>query len=254
MATKENSKKTSIGKRIAYIVMLIIAVAYYPVVMSFVSSEKALTECTKVVTSVANSSADVMITEKNLERIIDQNWPAIKGTLLNEMNLNEMESRIEQLPMVKRCEMYFTAGGVLHVEVLQREPLMHVFSSDGSYYIDAEMNKFSSERGMMANTIVVNGYVNSAVDTSELVELCQFIHDDSFWRAQIEQIYVTEKQEFMLVPRVGEHIIEIGTIERLDEKMTNLRLLYTKGWAPREWNLYKRINLKYKDQVVCTKK
>ncbi len=55
------------------------------------------------------------------------------------------------------------------------------------------------------------------------------------------------------VSKIGDHLIEFGNIERMDEKFRNLRALYKTGWESREWNLYKRVNLKYKGQVVCTK-
>ena len=48
--------------------------------------------------------------------------------------------------------------------------------------------------------------------------LAQVIIDDSFLTAQIEQVYVDDKGEFILVPRVGDHLIEFGGIDRMNEK------------------------------------
>lgn len=246
--------KGSIWRKMMRLIIAAFALLYYPIVLAFVSDDKAEIECTKVKVKVNNDSEDVMITEKDLEQIVLRSWPALKGTKVNELNLNDMEKTIELSPVVKKCEMFTTPGGVLHVEVTQREPLMHIFAGGGSYYMDSEANKFIAQRGMKANAIVVNGSVNSAIDDSGLISLCQFIRDDSFWRAQIEQVYVTEKQEFILVPRVGDHIIEFGKTDRMEEKFDNLLALYQKGWKPKEWNLYKKVNLKYKGQVICTKR
>ena len=86
----------------------------------------------------------------------------------------------------------------------------------------------------------------------ELRQLASFIYHDKFWRAQIEQIYVT-KSGFELIPRVGTHVIEFGGVENYDNKFRNLRALYMQGLPKAGWNMYKRINLKYENQVICTK-
>lgn len=212
----------SVWVRLLRFIIVIIVMLYYPIVMAFVSAEKSEIECNSVVAKIDNRSDDVMITKSDLEQMVLRSWPAIKGTRLDEINLDEMEKTIELSPVVKKCEMYTTPGGVLHVEVTQREPLMHVFAGGGSYYMDSDGNKFIAQRGMKANAIVVNGHVNSAIDDSGLISLCQYIKNNSFWKAQIEQVYVTEKEEFMLVPRVGDHIIEFGKQDRMEEKFEHL--------------------------------
>jgi cell division protein FtsQ len=88
----------------------------------------------------------------------------------------------------------------------------------------------------------------------DLILLSKTIYDDPFWKAQIEQVYVDQHGEFILAPRVGDHLIEFGNINDMSIKFRNLKALYKQGWDTREWNLYKRINLKYKGQVVCTKR
>ena len=57
-----------------------------------------------------------------------------------------------------------------------------------------------------------------------------------------------------LVPRVGDHTILIGDDQQIHEKFEKLFLFYMEGLNKAGWNKYKVINLKYKDQVVCTKK
>ena len=87
----------------------------------------------------------------------------------------------------------------------------------------------------------------------ELYNLASFIDADEFWKAQIEQIFVDKNYDFELVPRVGPHIIEFGKADRMEEKFENLKLLYTEGLNHLGWNQYIRINVKYKNQIVCTK-
>ncbi|MEP7169164.1 MAG: cell division protein FtsQ, partial [Bacteroidota bacterium] len=79
------------------------------------------------------------------------------------------------------------------------------------------------------------------------------IANDAFWNAQVEQIYVTEQSEIELIPRVGNHRIILGDASQLDEKFNKLMIFYKQGLNNTGWNNYNTINLKFTNQVVCTK-
>ena len=53
---------------------------------------------------------------------------------------------------------------------------------------------------------------------------------------------------------VGNHKIVFGGVENLESKFEKLMFFYKKGLNKTGWNEYSEINLKYKDQVVCTKR
>ena len=57
----------------------------------------------------------------------------------------------------------------------------------------------------------------------------------------------------MMVSKLGDNIIELGNTEDLDSKFGNLWTFYRKGMPRAGWETYKKISLKYKGQVVCTK-
>jgi len=73
-------------------------------------------------------------------------------------------------------------------------------------------------------------------------------------KIQIEQIYVTKNREYEFVPKVGRHIIIFGGIENMNEKFKKLLVFYHQGINNAGWNTYKSINLKFENQVVCSKK
>ena len=88
----------------------------------------------------------------------------------------------------------------------------------------------------------------------ELFELADFIRKDEFWSSQIQQIKVEANGELTLIPTVGDHHILLGNTDKMDQKFKKLLLFYRKGLNRTGWDQYSRINLKYKDQVICTKK
>ncbi len=101
---------------------------------------------------------------------------------------------------------------------------------------------------------VDRGELPGAIQLKELYDLAFHIHQNPFWKAQISQVYVNEKGEFELQPRVGNHSILLGKANRLEEKFDKLLLFYQQGLSKTGWNEYSALNLKYKNQVVCTKR
>ena len=88
---------------------------------------------------------------------------------------------------------------------------------------------------------------------NELKKIALQIHQHDFWKAQIEQIFVEASGEFTLIPRVGGHQILFGNCIDMDVKFKKLFAFYKNGLNKVGWDKYKIINLKFKDQIVCTK-
>ena len=70
----------------------------------------------------------------------------------------------------------------------------------------------------------------------------------------VEQIVVTQDNEVILIPKVGNFRIRLGDLENVDQKMEKLYLFLREGIALKGWNKYKEINLEYRNQIVCVKK
>jgi cell division protein FtsQ len=87
----------------------------------------------------------------------------------------------------------------------------------------------------------------------DIYELSMFISQNELWEAHIEQVYINQSGEYELVPRIGPHIIILGEIDDYREKFEKLEIFYKEGLNRIGWNQFIKINLKYKDQVVCTK-
>ncbi|MBI9064417.1 MAG: cell division protein FtsQ [Marinilabiliaceae bacterium] len=240
-------------RRLKKIAWVSVVVLYFPLIFSFISIGKDKVVCGVISSSICDSVENRFITPGEIRTLVLEKYPGILGRKVKEINTEEMEVFFEKHPAVNNCEVYFTYGGSLHVDVTQREPLVRVFDANESFYLDMNGQKMPVFRNYSAHILVAAGYIGRLKETDGLMRISKMIYEDQFWKAQIEQVYVNEQGELILVPRVGDHLIEFGGLERMEEKFRNLRALYNQGWDAREWNLYKKVNLKYKGQVVCTK-
>ena len=80
------------------------------------------------------------------------------------------------------------------------------------------------------------------------------LRNDEFWDALVEQIVVEKGNEVVLIPKVGNFRIVLGTLDDMNEKLENLRIFLREGIVLKGWNVYKEINLKFKNQIVCVKR
>ena len=87
-----------------------------------------------------------------------------------------------------------------------------------------------------------------------LFYLTNVIRHDKFWNAQVEQIYIEPNQDIVLIPRVGDHKIIFGDTSNALEKFENLLVFYQKALPKVGWQTYHTINVKFKGQLVCSRR
>ena len=103
--------------------------------------------------------------------------------------------------------------------------------------------------GYTADLITATGNVSRDFAKKSLVKLGIFLRDDGFWNDQIVQANVDSLGDISLVPRVGNHIIQLGSVNDLEVKFRNLKSFYKKILPTVGWNKYKIINIEYPSQV-----
>ncbi|MGB0165396.1 MAG: cell division protein FtsQ/DivIB [Luteibaculum sp.] len=205
------------------------------------------------------------VTKRDVETKILSRNPSLVGTPLKDVSLSDLENLLLEIPHVKHAKVYATIEGEIHVKVTQRKPIARfVFSDGGGMYLDKEGKILPLSKNYAARVLTVSGRLSKTwlklknESDGQLLHqifvLASFIQQNEFLKAQLQQLYVNENQELEFIPRVGNHIIEFGDWSSYEKKFENLEIFYREGLAYKGWNRYEKISLKYRDQVVCTKK
>jgi cell division protein FtsQ len=242
-------------------------------VLGFVNEKQQSLRCKTVNIEINDDVPHEFINEQEVRELISKNGkPA--GKPLATINTSLLEKIILSNPFVKRAEVYSTVDGELNVKVWQRDPVLRVINMhDEQFYIDTDGNFMPVSDNYTTPVIVANGYIfNSysemkidrqtpgAQDSAaipriinQVYALVQYIMADSFLTANTEQVYVNEQQELEIIPRIGQQRIIFGDTTDMSGKFNRLMVFYKEGLSKTGWNNYNTINLKYRDQVVCTK-
>ncbi len=246
--------------KIVKIVFAVLTAAFFVATTSYVAKEKVKVRCSTIEVQILDSLDNHIIDKKEIINIVRSIKPSVLGQRLDSILLKNIEERIIQHPSIRDAQVYKTlgrgnkGGGKIMVRVLQHEPILRIMTPAAQYFLNRYGSSMPVSISYAAHVPVVNGHVKKGEMDEALYELGLFIYDDPFWKAQVEQLYVNSKNEIILVPRVGDHIIELGTIDGFQKKFRNLMALYQKGFKKEGWNSYKKISLKYNNQIVCTKK
>ena len=241
-------------KKILPIVLAVLVLAYMCTILGFVAGSGKETVCKHLDVHIVDSTKIGLISSKEIARALANNNLNPIGKTYKHIETESIEKVLRKNPMVKKVECYKTPAGVLQIRIVQRSPKFRVMNGGENYYVDKEGVIMPVAMGYSAYVPVVSGHVTKTKATGELFDFITFLEKNSFWNAQIEQIFVTYDQHIELVPRVGDALIQLGSLDNYEKKLNKLEKMYNKVFPEIGWNRYRTIDLRYKDQVVCTRK
>ena len=76
----------------------------------------------------------------------------------------------------------------------------------------------------------------------------------NFLKPHVVQIHQNENKTFDLKLRQNDFTVHLGTLNQLEKKINNLKVFYQKGLKDKTLDNYSMLNLRFDNQVVCTKK
>ena len=241
-------------KKIIFILIAVSLLAYLLIAVIYLNPKgKGETICNKVSVGIIDKQVNWSVKEIEIVRLLEKANIYPVGKKMAEIDTKKIEQLLEKNNLIKQAECYKTISGGIKITVRHRTPILMVFTAIRNYYIDTEGKILFVPANFSAYVPVATGNIDDEFAQKQLYEFVLFLQKNKFWNEQIEQIYVDANKEIELTPRVGNHQILLGKIENYPENLAKLKLFYDKGLNEVGWNKYSKIDLKYKNQVVCTK-
>lgn len=240
-------------KRILPYILSCILLVYLIIVFTFVATKSGEVTCRGVRVAVKNTDVNVFVDEEDVMKAIKKGYGDIMDKSILAVNKDSLERVLVKNPMIKSAQVYYSLDGYFHVEITQRKPVLRVMSGDG-YYVDEDGKVMPLSGKYTSRVVVATGNISRKFACNGLYPFVMAYRNDEFWDALIEQIVVMKDNEVVLIPKVGNFRIVVGTLEGVERKMENLRLFLQEGIGLKGWNVYKEINLKFDNQVVCVRR
>ena len=233
------------------IVLCDVVIAGYLVmaVTAFNKPDAAATHCTEVKTDIEQNIVDGFLTADEISKMLRQEKVYPLSLPMQDINARQIEETLQKSPFVERAECYKTQSGHVCIQVRQRVPVVKVMADNGeNYYIDSHANVMPENR-YVNDLIVATGHISRKYAQSHLSRVANFIMQDKFWQNQVVQINVLPDLTVELVPRVGDHIIYIGSPNGVDKKLERMRKFYLYGLNKAGWNKYSYINVEFDNYI-----
>lgn len=231
-------------------VLLIVMLSAVIFLYSFTSKRNEERKLSKVDIEFADS--ENFITYAKVNKLLIQNFDTVTSISKDKLDLNTVEKRLDKDPMIDKAEIYTTVDGKIKAEIKQRKPIARVYEGENSYYIDGKGNKMPLSENYTARVPLVTGELNK-VEQKKLNELLEYIYADDFLKKNIIGIEVKPTGGVRMMNRNYDYEIQFGKIINIDRKFKNYKAFFQDAVKDTLIQNYKTVNLKFTQQVVCTK-
>ena len=218
-------------------------------------------------------NVDELISKQEVDSIVHSHFGLLQGTPMNQVDVGAIQIAVNRHPAIQSCNVYMGVDGILNIDIQQRAPMFRVRNSDGSgFYVDtlgqsfnlldravAYVPIFSVEgvMGAMEYPATKEFYDENTLGLTYLDELIVFgnhMRKHSDLKDWTEHVHLTSMGTIEVIPRIGRHVIEYGSVYNLDMKTKMLFQFYRSQVYITDLEKYSRLNLNFENQVICEKR
>ena len=166
--------------------------------------------------------------------------------------MNKLEKTIDSYPLIDKSEVSVSVDGVLKAVVKQKTPIARINGKGDSFYIDYKGNKMPLSENYTARVLLVSGEINDK-NKEDLAKLFRVIYDDVFLKKNIIGMQVMPNGSVLMLNRNYNFKIDFGQLINVEQKFKNYKAFFQKVVLDSSIAEYKKIDLRFAEQVVCTK-
>jgi cell division protein FtsQ len=194
----------------------------------------------------------LFIADEMVNKLLIENKSDIKTIAKVEVDLNKLEKSINKNKMIEKSDVFVSIDGTLRAIVKQKTPVARVVNDSGSFYIDYEGSTMPLSELNSARVPLVLGEITDK-NRKKLSEILKMIYDDEFLKKNIIGVQVLPQDELLMKNRNYDFDILFGKPINVEKKFNNYKAFFQKEVTDSVVRKYKKINLKFTQQVVCIK-
>ncbi len=256
----------SIKKKIIRVFLLalwIVMSAGVLVLLISASNIKRNRTCRGIDIQISGVKEFVFLDRQDILRFLVREEGNPEGKTLAGFNLRHLEKSLKQNVWVKDAELFFDNNLLLHVNILEREPVARIFTRSGSsFYMDSSGYKMPLSDKMAVKLPVFTNFPagktgsvnNDSMLLRHIQKIAGYIKENEFWMAQVAQVDILPDKNFELVPTIGNHIIQFGNGEHVENKFKSLLIFYRQVLRRAGFHAYNRLNVQFANQLIATRR
>lgn len=192
------------------------------------------------------------LTQQMVNKLLIQNSDSVIKIEKTIIDLHRLESQVLSNPYVESAMVFLTINGWLKTKVKQRTPIARVNAKNNSYYIDRQGQIFPLSPNYSARVLLVTGEFDDS-ECKKLTTFIKMILADDFLSKEVVGVEKKQADQYELSVRSGDYRIILGSLDEVAIKFKKMKAFYNKAYVDKTIQQYKTINLKFHNQVVCSK-
>lgn len=194
----------------------------------------------------------LFVKQQAVNKLLIENRQDPKTIAIDALDLNKLEKTIDSHPLIDKSEVSVSVDGVLKAVVKQKTPIARINGKGASFYIDYKGNKMPLSNNYTARVLLVSGEINDK-NKEDLAKLFRVIYDDVFLKKNIIGMQVMPNGSVLMLNRNYNFKIDFGQLINVEQKFKNYKAFFQKVVLDSSIAEYKKIDLRFAEQVVCTK-
>lgn len=194
----------------------------------------------------------LFVKSEMVNKLLIENKNDVRSIAKEELDLDRLEKSIAKHKMVLSANVFVSVDGVLKAVVKQKTPVGRVFDETDSFYIDYEGNSMPLSDNFTARVPLISGKIDDK-NIKKLAEVLKVIHNDDFLKKNIIGVQVLPNGSLFMINRNYSYQLVFGRPINIEKKFKNYKAFFQKAVLDSSLIKYKIVNLKFTQQVVCTK-
>ena len=174
---------------------------------------------------------------------------------ISNIDMYKVNKLLTDNPWIEHGSAFVDLNDTLFIKAKEYEPVLRVYNTDGtSEYVTAEGVIIPSSPHYTPHLIIASGHFDDEASIAEALVIAQSIRHDEYLAEHIGQIYLNQNHDFEVTVNNLPAKVIVGDTCAIDNKLGRLKTLLEKYNNTEELIGYKTLDIRYKNQIVCTKK
>lgn len=260
--------------KILFITLYIALFAGAVILMAFARNSHTQKKYSGLDVKVHYSDNDKLIEANDIKTLITAKYGKVENLYIGELGQPEVLKLLRTNPYLRNIVIKTTVEGKYEVSVWQANPKVRLIDNTGRQcFVDEEYNAIPvsnryiielplitgipyiplNARGNLEDIVSKNPNLQSAGFTLGAIQIASEIIKDSVMNALIEQIDINPSGSVNLYSKFNKLNIVFGDSTDAQEKLSNLKAFFETAIKSNSLSQYYKVNLQYKNQVVCSK-
>lgn len=241
-------------KKISIHICFCLLLAYLVFVVMKISRIGADRVCEGVSIEMVQKPGDlVFMSEADVKNELEQMNLGIKGRKMDSICVYDIEAKLHKNPLFTSSDVYLSkVSNKVVLRIQQKDPMFLVQSQDSTYYVSKSRGIIPRTGRYVVDVPYVSGKLTQEYALGPVFDLITTINKDPFWKHFFTQFYVKTDGSIVMMPRMSNTYIIMGTTPQWDTKLYKLKVFYDEIISRVGWDSYKSLNLEFKGQVVAT--